>query len=133
MPSRVKKRSRKPEVELDLELAVEFQIGWSLDHTHPDEERRKEVKELWKKYGKHVMNLWFSDSQEAEKLFIGSLENRLFTRPDAWWRFSAPEPRKFYDTGYPAMPKVPESELDYLVRTNQLTDQEKEILKQNQS
>jgi hypothetical protein len=49
--------------------------------------------DAWKRYSDHLVNLWVSGWTPGVK-FVRFVAGRPLTRPEGWWRYCAPRPRR---------------------------------------
>lgn len=130
MPSKIRKRTRKSRLGAKLDdktINILFHgdfEGFIYEHS-VRKQREQEFKNIWNKYESYLMNLWQSENYKG----IVPLKFRLFSRPWAW-RLDMSEPKKIIYTEFGG--SSIESDKDYLIRLNLLTDKEKEILKREQ-
>lgn len=101
--------------------------GWGLGGEFPDEAA---MKTAWEENRAELMAEWFTPRGDYTVDPMHWKEHGLGTRPFAWWKFDAPEPRKVLrGPGIVEPPNVPkalyESEASYLFRLNLLTREEK--------
>ena len=154
MPTKIKKRQRINNNELDPWDLRYLMMGNSM---LPIDERESRMKAIWEKHKKYIMSYYadgeqYTGEDETMQIVIRQAEPTPGTRPFAWWKWDSKEkvkqiledcPKQHYCQNFKWEPCITsryifvkrcgksESQLDYLTRLNLLTENEKELLKRN--
>ncbi len=134
-------RAKKTELKMTEGILIALMSGddWlgelssSAGRLQESEEGKQRAYEYWQRYKREVME--YCQRDHVEKRGQPLLEPiGLFRRPWAWWAFEASEERrKITPTCWMDKIDPRESEKDYLVRLNLLTEVEKVALNLNKT